>query len=56
MKRQLWGEFSTAQDESNLTKQNEIDQEIMDNKRGEKYLFNACCYKIYFFLISNNIF
>lgn len=39
MKRQLWGEFSTAEDESNLTKQNEIDQEIMDNKRGETKTF-----------------
>lgn len=36
MKRQLWGEFSaTAEDADSLAKQNEVDQEIMDNKRGE---------------------
>lgn len=37
MKRQLWGEFSsTVDDADSLAKQNEIDQEIMDNKRGER--------------------
>lgn len=44
MKRQLWGEFSsTAEDAETLAKQNEIDQEIMDNKRGEieTFIFNS---------------
>jgi hypothetical protein len=36
MKRQLWGSFSSPNDEESTAKQIEFDQEIMNDKRGEE--------------------
>lgn len=39
MKRELWGEISKDYDEAVVAKQIHLDQEIMNDKRGE-YYFN----------------